>query len=89
MPDFTITVPIDKVSSLLTGFKKHYGYRDQLPDENGVMQPNPETGTVFAKRMLLQHFKMLYVEGAERDAQTAVATAVATATEEAETLTSN
>lgn len=86
MATFTLDIPANRIDGVINGSKIRYGYQEQVSDGEGGLIPNPETATQFAKRMLLEHVRSLYIEYAETQALSTRDAAVVTATTEADDL---
>lgn len=65
MAQFTITVPADKVATLLDGFKVKFGYEDTIEDSEGNPIPNPESLSDFSLRKIKELLKSIYRQGLE------------------------
>ena len=76
MAQFTIVVPDDKVNGLVNAFAKQYSYQDKISDpETGELIDNPMSKASFAKNIIKQFVKEVYVAAQVKELE---ATRVAT-----------
>ena len=63
MVDFTITIPNDKVDSVVDAFAVQYKYQDTItaPENAGEQIANPISKVLFAKNILKTFVKEVYV----------------------------
>lgn len=62
--DITITIPDDKVSTVVDAFATQYNYQDKIENELGGEIDNPISKATFALGIIKQFIKDVYVAGA-------------------------
>lgn len=85
MAQFVITIPDDKVTAVVNAFAKQYSYQDMI-EQGGVQIPNPETKPKFAKRMILQFIKEVYIAAQTKTIDEQRPVVIVTATEEVQNI---
>lgn len=96
MADLVFTIPDQYVADVLDAFADKYEYREEIevddPDSDMpgmyITVPNPQTKAQFAKQVILNHIKTVYVQYKEKiDTQAAVDAVTVIATTESDTFT--
>jgi hypothetical protein len=77
--DITITIPDDKVTAVVDAFATQYKYQEMIFDDQGVETPNPISKASFARGVIRQFIKDVYIAGVASDIDSTRVDALATA----------
>lgn len=72
MASINITIPDDKIDSVVDAMCEYFGYQTSIVDDEGGAIPNPETKNQFAKKQLKQFIKKVYRKNEVRKARATV-----------------